>query len=262
MNVGAGAVVITRTDIGIDFCLNACNNYQNCVAANAYSMGCYLYTNSFTTLITGQLADLFLLSTHPMVVSARSYVTLPLIDFIYNDIFSVVGVPDLLACRYVCDTTPGCINYFSNGNIFYKNGFANPSAASLGQSTSIVFGVTRVYYQQPNVSFTGAVYYTTIGNVTYCNVVCDALPGCTGYTIDVSFNCNFLTSTMDTTTYTYNVNSMGYSLVATNAANVNIAVIAGLTNAVEAVASAAMPVSSINSPQMPGSNNKNHSNLS
>ena len=116
---------------------------------------------------------------------------------------SIVSM-DSSACEYYCAQNPSCTsyNYFDRGT----TSIAGPPSV-IGY---LVEQITRVYYQQIGVMYQDALILELSGNITFCDVACDALPTCVGYNLNQG-KCQF-NSYMNKSNYIINSTSISMLL--------------------------------------------------
>lgn len=140
------------------------------------------------------------------------------------------GLPyDVLptTCANVCQSYGNCNAYFVVNGTLRFNCFVFLQTFTSISSYSIGFGYrvkqpSRTYTTLSQISFSGSIYYTFIGNYSDCTAACDAFVSvCAGYTYSITSanRCNLMTQ-MNIANYVYSpgFNSVIYN--ATDASNV------------------------------------------
>lgn len=197
-------------------------------------LGLYCYLMSSITGFTSDLTrNAFVISSNALIQNVQSLLILPGVGFNGNDIANYGGMA-LVSCPYLVSTF-GAKNYCQQtgtpgiGNCVFKSG-ASPTYSTRPSSLWLTFSVfvsSRLYYQQAAMTYTGSVFWSHVGNTTYCNAVCDMLFSCAGYTIDASSNCKFMTQ-MDTTNYLSSATSTAYFISLQIMTSVNMAIVNSL----------------------------------
>lgn len=177
----------------------------------------------FYFLYQGDTDTAYVLPSIAAALNTYTYIVYPGISFNGATLYDVSPT----ACAIECENNYGCNAYFEmNDTLTYSCYlFTKPFTSISLYSTGYGYRVkqpARNYTTLTQISFTGSIYYTFIGNFTECTAACDAFMSyCTGYTYSITTanSCNMMTKM---TTANYFV-SAGYNSVifnATDASNV------------------------------------------